>query len=254
MLLKLATFAAAIGLASAAPADKAPAALQRRGFDCSAPVNGLSQEDCQHMSNIGMAGQGKNDFGNNGNIWIGNDGPSTFTFTNDATNPSPVPVTIIVWYNAPYDYQSSFMNVRTPMVSYSLPNIGDKVTISLADGVSGGFAALNNHETTLSQYGQIFNTWGEFTSGQYGTFDVSREVNMGGNVISARTAGGCLSDMETCVFKCKNGNSCGESQTYDLVNCDNGSQPGASLGYYDNNPSGGCQAWNGHIDISLGRY
>lgn len=203
-----------------------------------------------------MAGQGFNDLSSNGKIWLGNQGPNTFTFTNDATYPSPVPVTIIVWYNAPYDYESSFMNVRRPLISYSLPNIGDKVTISLENGVSGGWAALNNHATHLSRYGQIYNTWGEFTTGDYATADVSREVNMSGNVMSLRVSGGCRSDMNTCVFKCKQGNECGEPYTYDLVNCEPGSQNGASYGIYDGNPSGGCQGWSngGHIDVSLGRY
>ena len=208
------------------------------------------------MANIGMAGQGANSQTNNGNIWLGTDGPNQFTFTNNAVNPSPVPVTIIVWYNAPGDYTSSFMNVRTPMISYSLPNIGDSVTVSLANGVSGGFASLNNHETTLSQYGQIYNTWGEFTSGNYATVDISREVNMGGNVMSINTSGGCYSDMNTCVFTCKGGNTCGESGTYDLTNCANGSQPGATYGLYGDNPSGGCQGWTngGQLQISLGLY
>lgn len=208
------------------------------------------------MSNIGMAGQGFNDLSYNGKIWLGNQGPNTFTFTNDATHPSPVPITIIVWYNAPFDYESSFMNVRRPMISYSLPNIGDKVTISLENGVSGGWAALNNHATYLSKYGQIFNTWGEFTTGDYATADVSREVNMGGNIMSLQVSGGCRSNMDTCVFKCIQGNECGESGTYELVNCDPDSQPGATYGVYDNNPSGGCQGWSGggHVEVSLGRY
>lgn len=209
------------------------------------------------MSNIGMAGQGDNAVSNNGNIWIGGDGPNTFTFTNQATSPSPVPVILILWDMPAGDYQSSFMNVRRSKISYSLPNIGDSVTISLANGVSGGWAALNNHATTLSQWGQIYNTWGEFTSGAYATVDVSREVNMGGNVMSIRTSGGCTSNMNTCVFTCKNGqNTCGDSGTYQLENCAAGSQPGASYGLYDGNPSGGCQGWSngGHLDISLGRF
>lgn len=225
-------------------------------FGCDGLVPGLNAQDCQWMSNIGMAGQGDNVLSNNGYIWIGNDGPNTFTFTNEATNPSPVPVTLILWDMPPGDYESSFMNVRRPKVSYSLPNIGDSVTISLVNGVSGGWAALNNHATTLSQWGQIFNTWGEFTTGSYATADVSREVNMEGNSMSIRTSGGCVSNMDTCVFTCYSGVSCGDPGTYQLLNCAPGSQPGASYGLFDGNPSGGCQGWSdgGHLDISLGRY
>ncbi|KAJ9136556.1 effector 5 protein [Pleurostoma richardsiae] len=234
-----------------------PAPVTKRSFSCRTLAYGLSAADCQHMSDIGMAGQGANPTSNNGVVWIGSDGPNTFTFTNQATNPSPVPVALILW-NAPSgDYQASFMNVRTPQISYSLPNTGDSVTISVANGISGAWAALNNQVTVLSQYGQIYNTWGEFTTGQYATVDISREVNMGGNVMSLKVAAsGCVANMYTCAFQCKSGNTCGSSGTYDLVNCAAGSQPGASYGTYDGNPSGGCTGFSngGHLDIELARY
>jgi hypothetical protein len=203
-----------------------------------------------------MAGQGINARSPNGNVWIGNDGPNRFTFTNRASSPSPVSVTLILWDQAPGDYQASFMNVRRPKISYSLPNVGDSVTVSLANGVSGGWAALTDHATTLSQYGQISNTWGEFTTGNSATVDVSRLVNMGGNKMSIKVSTGCVSNMNTCVFTCKSGNTCGTSGSYDLTNCANGSQPGASYGVWDGNPSGGCQGWSnggGSLAISLER-
>ncbi|KAH6871417.1 hypothetical protein B0T10DRAFT_450427 [Thelonectria olida] len=252
---------AVAGFACSAPAaahggGSIDALIQKRSFSCNNLVTGLNSGDCQWMSTIGMAGQGTNAVSNNGNIWIGGDGPNTFTFTNQASSPSNVPVTLILWDNPPNDYQSSFMNVRTPKISYSLPNVGNSVTISLANGVSGGWAALNNHATTISQYGQIYNTWGEFTTGSYATVDVSRLVNMGGNTMSVKVSTGCVSNMNTCVFTCYNGNTCGTSGSYQLVNCAAGSQPGASYGMYDGNPSGGCQGWSngGHLDISLGRF
>lgn len=208
------------------------------------------------MTNIGMAGQGENHFGSNGYIWIGDDGPNTFTFTNRAAQ--NVPITLIMWDFPPNDYEASFMNVRAPKISYSLPNVGDSVTISLENGISGGWSTLNEHLTTLSQYGQIFNTWGEFTTGQYATVDVSRLVNMGGNVQTVNVATGCVADMDRCSFHCKNGaNSCGDSGSYDLLNCSPDSNPNASTGTYDGiNPEGGCQGWSngGHLDIALGNY
>ncbi|KAH8886070.1 hypothetical protein GQ53DRAFT_348289 [Thozetella sp. PMI_491] len=259
MFSTLPLLASMLAVAAAAPLAEVPAvegSLDKRSFSCSTLVSGLNAGDCQHMSDIGMYSQGSNSYTSNGNIWIGSNGPNTFTFTNNATSPSPVSVTLIMWDNPPLDYVSSFMNVRTPKVSYSLPNVGDSVTISVANGISGGWAALNNHVTTLSQYGQIYNTWGEFTTGDYATVDVSREVNMGGNIMSIKVSTGCVSDMNTCVFQCKSGNTCGESLTYDLVNCTSGSQTGATYGLYNGNPSGGCQGWSngGHIDVSLGRY
>ncbi|KFH48517.1 hypothetical protein ACRE_006700 [Hapsidospora chrysogenum ATCC 11550] len=217
-------------------------------------VGGLSFDDCQHMANIGMAGMGDNVFGNNGYIWVGNDGPNTFTFTNRGS----APTTLILWDNPQGDYESSFMNVRRPKVSYSLPNSGDSVTISLGNGISGGWSTLTGRATTLSRWGQIYNTWGEFTTGDWATVDVSRLVNMRGDGLSVRVATGCLTNMDTCSFHCKNNaNECGESGTYDLVNCDPATNPFAAVGTWDGiNPEGGCQGWTngGHLDVSLGTW
>lgn len=197
-----------------------------------------------------MAGQGYNSYSSISQIWIGNDGPNIFTFQNlgDGGN-----VTLIIWNNPPFDYQSSFMNVRLSQVSYSL-GIGDAVNISMANGISGGWAGLYNEVTTLSQYGQINNTWGEFTTGSYATVDVSREINMAGNGMSIDLDSGCVSNLDTCSFQCVSGNTCGESGTYILADCDGGSQPGATYGTDSTgNPSGGCQGFSngGHMNVTF---
>ncbi|KAI6781614.1 uncharacterized protein J7T54_005325 [Emericellopsis cladophorae] len=206
--------------------------------DCNAPVAGLSFEDCLHMNNIGMAGMGDNPFWNNGYIWIGDDGPNRFRFTNTGG----VPMTLILWDFANGDYQSSFMNVRRPKISYSLPGSGSSVTISVASGITLAYATLNNRQTTLSRWGQIFNTWGEATTGNgwpgSATINVSRLVNMNGNPQS-----------------CKNGLSeCGESGSYDLLRCTPDVNPDSGTGWLNGNPEGGCYGWDngGDIYISLG--
>lgn len=88
-------------------------------------------------------------------------------------------------------------------------------------------------------WGQISETWGEGTFGeQWSTVDVSREVNMNGRPMKIVTPQ-CVSDMDTCVFKCSNGeSSC--MYGYSLVNCATGSQPGAGAGSYEGAASGGC--------------
>ncbi|RYP16834.1 hypothetical protein DL765_004855 [Monosporascus sp. GIB2] len=226
--------------------------------NCASLAYGLTWEDCDWMSRIGMANQGVNPTWNNGLIWIGNDGEYTFTFTNAASYPGVehVPLTVIIWNFPPGDFEASFMNVRQPQISYSLPRTGDSVTISVARDVSGAFGALYGRTTTLSQWGQLYNTWGEFTTGDWATVDVSRLVNMGGNDMEITVRdNGCVSDMNRCSFWCKNNMlTCGESGTYDLVNCQPGSQPGATYGSWDGiNPDGGCQGWGnrGHLDIVL---
>jgi hypothetical protein len=207
------------------------------------------------MSKIDIKSQGINARGPNGNIWIGDQGPNTFTFTNRAGGP----VTIVVWTNdAPGDHAASFVagqGGRQPKVTYSLAKDGDKVTLSLVNKLSGGWSALVNRKTKLSPYGQIENTWGEFTSGEYATVDISRLINMSGTQMSASTNGGCTTDMNKCVFVCRQGNTCWQAGSYKLQNCQNNSQPGATIGQLNGNDEGGCQGWKngGHVDISIGK-
>ncbi|EGS24119.1 uncharacterized protein CTHT_0000510 [Thermochaetoides thermophila DSM 1495] len=226
-------------------------------FSCDSLVYGLTHDDCNYMSSIGMAAQGRNERSNNGVIWIGSDGPNTFNFINAFDGP----IIIVVWHNPVGDHESSFMNVRQAMVTYSLPSRGSAVQISVANGIPGGWAAIYNRDTALTQYGQIDNTWGEFTSGTYATVDVSRLVNMQGNAMSIQTFNNnedngdarCMSDMQTCVFICKNvaARTCGESGTYDLINCSGPDRTYAIDG--TGNPTGGCQGWstNGHLEVVL---
>jgi len=216
------------------------AALVSAGLDCSKPVAGLTQADCQHMSNIGMHSQGKNPTGN-APIWVGNGGANRFNFKNSAG----VPVTLVFWQFPPGDYRASFMNAVTPAVTYS---IADKasMTVSVNNGVSGAWAGLYNHATTLSPNGQIFNTWGEFTTGPWGTVDVSREVNMKGNGMSINLPGGCVSDMNTCSYHCNDPKAvtCGAAGSYTNVKC---SGPNANPSPTD----GGCQGLAKGGDIAV---
>lgn len=199
------------------------------------------------MSAIGMYAQGVNSYSNNGQIWIGSDGPNIFTFTANAG----VDVNLIFWANPTGDYSSSFMNIRQPQISYSLAE-GQQLTVSMANGLSGAGAGLYNDVTPLTPYGQIDNTWGEVTTGAYGTVDVSREVNMGGNGMSITLHdSGCVSDMNTCVFQCRSANTCGDSGSYTLVNCAAGSQSGATFGLYGADPSGGCQGFSNRGQMSV---
>jgi hypothetical protein len=200
-----------------------------------------------------MKGQGVNAVSNNGNIWIGGDGPNKFNFINR----SGASVILIIWDRLnDVDDASSFMKERIPQVSYSLPKSGDTVTISMANGKSGGLSSLNNRVTKLTGDGQIYNTWVEFHTGNYATVDVTRLINMSGNRVSVKVTeqSGCMTDMDTCVFVCKEGNTCGVANSFDLRNCEAGSQPGASWGLDDKGqPSGGCQGWTngGVLDVSF---
>ncbi len=189
------------------------------------------------MSDIGMSSQGLNPTANNGIIWIGNDGANLFSFYNDAN----VDVTLVMWHCPPWTYSCSFVNANKAEITISIAP-GATEVISIANGISGAFSGLYNHVTTLNPYGQIYNTWGEFTTGgDYATFDVSREVNMGGNTISMSSST-CTTNMDTCVYKCNSGNSC--ETGYELVNCAAGSQISA-------NPGGGCMGISNGGEVTI---
>jgi hypothetical protein len=149
------------------------------------------------------------------------------------------------------------MRHKRAYITYSLPEHGDKITISMPANVNGAFAALTNRQTMLNDFGQISNTWGEFSTGKWASVDVTREINMSGDRMHIKASNGCVSDMNTCVFKCKRGNTCGNRGTFVLEKCEAGSQPGAGHGKdpVAHDPSGGCGGWGyrgkGHVDVSL---
>ncbi|KAK4161881.1 hypothetical protein QBC43DRAFT_242751 [Cladorrhinum sp. PSN259] len=231
-----------------------------QNFSCNPLVNGLDLDDCNYMASIGMFSQGKNAMASNGRIWIGSDGPNTFTFINGGK----APMTLIMWYMEPDDNQASFMNVREPEISYSLPDTGSAVEVSVANGVPGGWSVLYNHTSPLTPYGQISNTFGEFSSGIWATIDISRLVNMSGDPMTVRvyaeeptkTVGLkplCVTDLNTCAYACKgvDVHSCGKTGSYDLVNC---AGPNAVRSTdLHGNPNGGCQGWSngGHIEVVM---
>jgi len=186
----------------------------------------LSDQHRQQLSQMGVAGYGINDCTNNGNVWLGKDGSTTNTFYNHAGED----IILIIWSG-----EGSWVNVHNPDVAVSMKK-GHHHTVSFADGISGGWAAI--YKDTVLENGLVKQTWGEYTMGEWGTIDVSREVWMKGRNMRIHTPN-CVSDMDKCVFVCPDGqDTCW--QQYELHNCDNGSQGGATYGTYGGMPSGGC--------------
>ncbi|EKG17251.1 putative effector 5 [Macrophomina phaseolina MS6] len=176
---------------------------------------------------LGLIAIGKNALdATEAQVWIGDDGDYTTEFSNQ----SEEDIALVVW-----GPQGSWVNTNEPLITLSLAPGANK-TLSFANGVSGAFAAVYNDTQLVN--GQISETWGEFTFGEWGCVDVSREVNMKGHNMTLDT-GNCISNMETCVFRCRNGvESCWLE--YELFNCENGSQEGATYGTFDGAPTGGC--------------
>lgn len=186
---------------------------------------GLEDRDISSLLKLGITKTGINSQAPTSNVWIGTNGK----YTNEFTNESGESLVLVVWGVA--GSWVGGLNPVQPLVTASLgPN--EKTTLSFADGASGGWAAIYP-DTTLN-LGQVFNTWGEFTFGPYSTVDVSREVNMNGRNMTIVTPG-CVSDMKTCVFVCKNGAlSCWLE--YELLNCHAGNGGGSDAAAMN----GGC--------------
>jgi hypothetical protein len=161
---------------------------------------------------------GKNDKSNNGGIWIGDDSAWGMEVTNTGSNEA----VYYCWQAKGFDGMS--INKWVPDISVGMKP-GQKVKLSFAANVPAACAPASA-ANSLAMFGGVDNTWAEVTFGQWGAFDVSRNVNMKGCNISMQGSK-CLSDMETCVFKCDSGDSC--EKGYDLHNC--GASNGGGGGY-----------------------
>jgi len=197
----------------------------------------LSSAGASLLSAIGIPFTGQNSASNNGAAWLGNDGP----YTNDFTNESGEDLVLAVWGPA-----GSWVNTIKPLITVSIP-AGSVQTVSFANGASGAWAPIKAN--TQLVMGQISETWGEYTfNGQWSTYDVSREVNMGGSAMSISTPG-CTSSFSQCVFQCP-GSQTSCMTGYELVNCAAGSQPGAQYGTFGGAPSGGCSGMGSTAHIT----
>jgi len=213
-------------------------AVSALAFSCNSPVRNLNKGDCEYLSRVGFAGMGANPTGNS-NIWIGNNGPNVFTFTNRASNPN-ADIILVLWDQS-NGFASSFVTAHAPKLTISIP-FGQSITVSMNHGVSGAFSALYRHVTSVSPNGQVFNTWGEFTTGNFATINVSRLPNMGGNQFVIRVSTGCVADNTHCSYVCKSGNTCWESGSYSLIGCTTQKNNNANLN--GPNPEGGCAGWS----------
>lgn len=176
---------------------------------------------------------GKNEKSNNGGIWIGDDSDWKATFTNDDNSDA------VVYCWKANGFSGMSVNVNVPEVSVGL-KAGENVTLSFAPNVPAACAPVFS-DTKLALFGGWDNTWWEVTFGNSGAFDVSRNVNMKGNRISSKGSK-CVSDMETCVFKCKDPNalSCEAGTDYDLFNCAASNGGGGGYDVIMAGTGGGC--------------
>jgi hypothetical protein len=175
---------------------------------------------------------GKNPKSNENGIWLGKDSKWRAQFTNDASQDA----VLFCWRSN--DFKNMCINEMQPEISVGLKS-GQSVDISFEENASAACAPVYPG-TKLAMFGGVYNTWWEATFGPQGAFDVSRNVNMNGSKISSKGSK-CTSDMETCVFKCKNGmESCEKGTDYDLFNCDSGNGGGGGYDPIMAGTGGGC--------------
>ncbi|KAH7397362.1 hypothetical protein BKA66DRAFT_240760 [Pyrenochaeta sp. MPI-SDFR-AT-0127] len=176
---------------------------------------------------------GKNDKSDNGGIWIGTDSAWQAEFINEANKDA----VLYCWKANGFSGMS--VNVNVPDISVGIKS-GQKINLSFAANVPAACAPAFS-DTKLALFGGWDQTWWEVTFGQWGAFDVSRNVNMRGNNISSKGSK-CTSDMNTCVFKCKDESvaSCEKGSDYDLFNCAAGNGGGGGFDTIMQGTGGGC--------------
>lgn len=166
-----------------------------------------------------------------GDAWIDTDGSAQWA--TEFINESGDDVMVTCWPVA--GYTGLTINKNQPPIGVLLPANGGTVNVGFAPNTGMACAPVYPN-TVLGFFGGVLDTLFEVTFGQWGTFDISREVHLGGHSISAKGSK-CTSDMETCVFKCENGaDTC--TTGYSLLNC--GTAQGGGTGEYAGAASGGC--------------
>ncbi|KZM27418.1 uncharacterized protein EKO05_0010695 [Ascochyta rabiei] len=222
---------------AAAASSSAPAATSSSSSDLGDLIGDVVSDLLEGVEDLcktlGIVSTGKNDKSNNGAIWVGDDGDWKAEFTNDADEDA----VIFCWKADGFSGMS--LNVNQPEVSVGL-KAGQKTVVSFAADVPSACAPAFK-DTKLANFGGLDQTWWEVTFGQYGAFDVSRNVNMKGRTINSKGSK-CESTMSKCVFKCKDDSvsSCEKGSDYDLFNCDSSSGGGGGYDPIMAGTGGGC--------------
>lgn len=180
-------------------------------------------------------------------MWLGSDGKYKATFINEAERDAAV----ICW-NA----KGMWINANQPQIYVHL-GAGEHSTVSIPYGFSGGCGVAFTDSTLTN--GLLNESILEFTAKENhnGCFDVSREINMKGIVLSvqgSKCTSGLKDGQLACTFVCTAGNKCGVGAgDYDIVlgaeangPCMVGKDP------FTGDPSGGCQMGDGeHMKVTF---
>ncbi|KAF2745363.1 hypothetical protein M011DRAFT_406800 [Sporormia fimetaria CBS 119925] len=179
--------------------------------------------------------KGKNSKSPNGGIWLGSsDWQAKFT------NGGSEDVWLTCWNEN--GFTGMTLNVNRPEILVKIP-VGKTQTVSFAPKKAASCAPIYSN-TKLAMFGGFKQTWFEAnfgpTDGSFvGTFDVSKNVFMHGDDIEAKGSK-CVSDMNTCVYECKDKSAESCEFGYELRNCDAGNGGGQGYDVVMQGVGGGC--------------
>lgn len=196
------------------------------------------------LEGLGCA-KGANADAPNGKIWLGGEGGKVkMTVTNDADEDGA----FMCW-----NFETMF-NVRKEALIAVNVGAGSSVEISIGAGFSGGcgpafadskFNGANMLDETILEFTAAPAVPDMYVTGVY---DISKEVNMNGIVMSATGARKCtsglLNGVAHCLFGCKGGaTTCEKTGTYGITaGADTSGMCNIGVDTYGNGgESGGCQ-------------
>ncbi|KAJ4299030.1 hypothetical protein N0V90_004274 [Kalmusia sp. IMI 367209] len=181
---------------------------------------------------------GTNSKSENGQIWIGGDSKYSATFKNGADKDA------MVWC---WGKSTMWINANVPLISIKLA-AGESQKLSIADGFSGGCGASFDDSDLFM--GLLNESILEFTAGAgaNGCFDISREINMKGIVLTAKGSK-CTSGMDgaqqACTFICTDSSAvrCGAGGGDYAIDVGSASEGPCMVGKdpFTGDASGGCQ-------------
>jgi hypothetical protein len=224
---KPATSAKAPAYSAAQPSAAAPSS---GSSGSSGSLSDLVSAGAALVSKIGCK-TGVNAVSNNGGIWLGKDSDWRMEVTNAGSSDGAY----ICWQSN--GFTGMIVSQNAPAIAVGLKP-GQTVSISFAPNVPSSCAPITSN-SAMSMFGGVAETWGEVTFGNFGAFDVSRNVNMHGSNLSMKGSK-CVSDMDTCVFKCKDSGASSCETGYDLYNCGAGSGGGGGYDPVMQGTGGGC--------------
>lgn len=219
----------------------APAATTSKssgGIDATDLLSGLKLFD-----SLGVKA-GLNSKSAGGNLWLGSDGKYKATFVNDANKD----VAVMCW-----DAKTMWVNANAPQIYVHL-GAGQQTTVSIPEGFSGGCGAAFEDSTLF--YGLLNESILEFTANpkEKGCFDISREINMNGIVLSAKGSqctSGVKNGKVACTFLCHSGTTCKDAGSY-FIEVGAEQKGPCMVGEYAGAASGGCQMGDGeHMEVTI---